>query len=250
MPRYFIRLAYKGTNYNGWQVQPNAPTVQAELEKALSLILRQQIEVVGCGRTDTGVHASDYYAHFDVEVGIADTAELVYKLNKFISPDIAIRDIAEVNASAHARFDATQRVYEYKIVKHKNPFTQGLAYYYFGSLDIDAMNKAAALLLDVKDFKAFSKAHTDVKTTLCNVILAKWEDKDDVLVFTIAANRFLRNMVRAVVGTLLEVGRGKMTIDEFMQVVNSLERSSAGDSAPAEGLYLSKIIYPQTVFKV
>lgn len=250
MPRYFIRLAYNGSNYNGWQVQPNAPTVQAELEKALSLIIRKETEIVGCGRTDTGVHASDYYAHFDFEQGIGDTAELVYKLNKFLSPDIAIKEIAEVNADAHARFSATQRVYEYKIVRQKNPFTQGLAYYYFGNLDIDAMNKAAVLLLTVKDFKAFSKAHTDVKTTLCDVTFAQWEVKGDVLVFTISANRFLRNMVRAVVGTLLEVGRGKLTIDGFTQIINSLERSEAGDSAPAEGLYLSKIIYPQSVFKV
>lgn len=250
MPRYFIRLAYNGSNYNGWQVQPNAPTVQAELEKALSLIIRKETEIVGCGRTDTGVHASDYYAHFDFEQGIHDTAELVYKLNKFLSPDIAIKEIAEVNADAHARFSATQRVYEYKIVRQKNPFTQGLAYYYFGNLDIDAMNKAAALLLTVKDFKAFSKAHTDVKTTLCDVTLAQWEVKGNVLVFTISANRFLRNMVRAVVGTLLEVGRGKLTIDGFTQIINSLERSEAGDSAPAEGLYLSKIIYPQSVFKI
>jgi len=250
MPRYFIRLAYNGSNYNGWQVQPNAPTVQAELEKALSLIIRKETEIVGCGRTDTGVHASDYYAHFDFEKGIDDTAELVYKLNKFLSPDIAIKEIAEVNADAHARFSATQRVYEYKIVRQKNPFTQGLAYYYFGNLDIDAMNKAAALLLTVKDFKAFSKAHTDVKTTLCDVTFAQWEVKGDVLVFTISANRFLRNMVRAVVGTLLEVGRGKLTIDGFTQIINSLERSEAGDSAPAEGLYLSKIIYPQSVFKI
>lgn len=249
MPRYFIRLAYKGTNYNGWQVQPNAPTVQAELEKSLSLIIRKEIEIVGCGRTDTGVHASDYYAHFDFEQGIPDTAELVYKLNKFISPDIAIKEIVEVNPEAHARFSATQRVYEYKIVKQKNPFTQGLAYYYFGNLDIDAMNKAAAILLDIKDFKAFSKAHTDVKTTLCDVTLAQWEEKDDILVFTISANRFLRNMVRAVVGTLLEVGRGKLSMEDFKEVVSSLERSEAGDSAPAEGLYLSKIIYPQSVFK-
>lgn len=250
MPRYFIRLAYNGSNYNGWQVQPNAPTVQAELEKALSLITRKETEIVGCGRTDTGVHASDYYAHFDFEQGIGDTAELVYKLNKFLPHDIAIKEIAEVNADAHARFSATQRVYEYKIVRQKNPFTQGLAYYYFGNLDIDAMNKAAALLLTVKDFKAFSKAHTDVKTTLCDVTFAQWEVKGDVLVFTISANRFLRNMVRAVVGTLLEVGRGKLTIDGFTQIINSLERSEAGDSAPAEGLYLSKIIYPQSVFKV
>jgi tRNA pseudouridine38-40 synthase len=249
MPRYFIRLAYKGTNYNGWQVQPNAPTVQAELEKALSLIIRKETEIVGCGRTDTGVHASDYYAHFDYEQGISDTAELVYKLNKFISPDIAIKEIVEVNPDAHARFSATQRVYEYKIVREKNPFTQGLAYYYFGTLDIDAMNKAAAILLEIKDFKAFSKAHTDVKTTLCDVTLAQWDVKGDVLVFTISANRFLRNMVRAVVGTLLEVGRGKLSIDGFIEVINSLERSEAGDSAPAEGLYLAKIIYPQSIFK-
>jgi tRNA pseudouridine38-40 synthase len=249
MPRYFIRLAYNGNNYNGWQVQPNAPTVQAEVEKALSVILRVETEVVGCGRTDTGVHASDYYAHLDLETAIVNPADLVYKLNKLLPHAIAIKGITEVNADAHARFDAIKRVYEYKIVRHKNPFTQGLAYYYTGDLDIDLMNKAAALLLNVKDFKAFSKAHTDVKTTLCDVTQAEWEVRGDVLVFIITANRFLRNMVRAIVGTLLNVGRGKMSMAEFEQAIASLERSEAGDSAPAEGLYLAEIIYPSTIFK-
>jgi tRNA pseudouridine38-40 synthase len=249
MPRYFIRLAYNGNNYNGWQVQPNAPTVQAEVEKALSIILRVETEVVGCGRTDTGVHASDYYAHFDLETAIANSADMVYKLNKLLPQAIAIKSITEVNADAHARFDAIKRMYEYKIVRHKSPFTQGLAYYYTGNLDLELMNNAAALLLAVKDFKAFSKAHTDVKTTLCDVTLAEWEVRGDVLVFTITANRFLRNMVRAIVGTLLNVGRGKMSMAEFEQAIASLERSEVGDSAPAEGLYLAEIIYPSTIFK-
>lgn len=249
MPRYFIRLAYNGNNYNGWQVQPNAPTVQAEVEKALSIILRAETEVVGCGRTDTGVHASDYYAHLDLETAIVNPADLVYKLNKLLPNAIAIKGITEVNADAHARFDAIKRVYEYKIVRHKNPFTQGLVYYYTGDLDIELMNKAAALLLNVKDFKAFSKAHTDVKTTLCDVTQAEWEVRGDVLIFTITANRFLRNMVRAIVGTLLNIGRGKMSMAEYEQAIASLERSEAGDSAPAEGLYLAEIIYPSTIFK-
>lgn len=249
MPRYFIRLAYNGTNYKGWQVQPGTLTVQSELEKALSLILRAEVEIVGCGRTDTGVHASDYYAHFDLAAAIKDTADLVYKLNKFLPPAIAIKEIFEVADTAHARFDASQRVYEYKVVRQKNPFTQNLAYYFHGDLDVDAMNAAAAILLGNKDFKAFSKTHTDVKTTMCNVTFAQWEVRGDVLVFTIAANRFLRNMVRAIVGTLIEVGRGKRSFDEFSDVINSLERSEAGDSAPAEGLYLAKITYPSTIFK-
>lgn len=244
--RYFIRLAYKGTNYCGWQVQPNANTVQAELEKALTLLLGKTIEVVGCGRTDTGVHASDYYAHFDYNQQI-DTAHLLYRLNKFLPNDIGIKDIFRVNEEAHARFSATAREYKYYISKIKDPFTQGQSWFYYGKLDVDLMNEAAGFLLTINDFKAFSRGNTDVKTTLCNVTYARWEELENKLVFTIVANRFLRNMVRAVVGTLAEVGRGKISIEEFKQIANSLDRKEAGESAPAEGLFLNRIEYPKEV---
>lgn len=248
MPRYFIRLAYNGTNYKGWQLQPGMPTVQADIENAMSLILRQKTEVVGCGRTDTGVHASDYYAHFNTETVIADIADLAYKLNKLLTKDIAVKAILPVLDDAHARFDAIERKYEYKIVRAKNPFTQNLAYFYHGILDISQMNQAAALLLNTDDFNAFCKTHTDVKTTICNVTQAYWEERGDVLVFTITANRFLRNMVRAIVGTLLDVGRGKLSVNDFQDIINSKNRSEARDSAPAEGLYLAEIKYPIHLF--
>lgn len=247
MPRYFIRLAYNGACYAGWQVQPNAHTVQAELEKVLGYFFTTP-GITGCGRTDTGVHASDYYAHIDVGQQIEDIQQTIYKLNKVLPPDISIKEIAEVTADAHARFSATERVYEYKIERIKNPFTQGLAWYYHGPLDVEAMNIAAAYLLEIEDFKAFSRGDTDVKTTLCNVTKAEWREEGNTLVFTIAANRFLRNMVRAVVGTLVDVGRGKITLDDFKQVAQSLDRGEAGDSAPAQGLYLCEIKYPETIF--
>lgn len=245
--RYFIRLAYKGTRYSGWQVQPNANTVQAEVDKALSLILSTKIETLGCGRTDTGVHAADFFAHVDIETTI-DAAQLVYKLNKLLPNDISIKEIKPVKADAHARFDATAREYKYYIERSKNPFTIDTAWYYFAPLNMEAMNIAAAYLLTIDDFKAFSKAHTDVKTTLCNVTIAQWEELNGQLVFTITANRFLRNMVRAIVGTLTDVGRGKITLEEFKQITQSLNRSAAGESAPAEGLFLTRIDYPDSVY--
>lgn len=248
MPRYFIRIAYNGTNYCGWQVQPNGPTVQAELDRVLSLLLQVKVDTLGCGRTDTGVHAADFYAHFDLEAPIDENRQLVYRLNKVIAHDIAVKEIRRVVDSAHARFDAIEREYEYHITKHKDPFKQNMAYFYFGDLNIEAMNTAAAELMKMRDFKAFSKAHTDVKTTLCAVTKAQWVNSESGLVFTITANRFLRNMVRAIVGTLLNVGRGKITIEEFITIANSLDRSEAGDSAPAEGLFLTRVIYPADIF--
>lgn len=247
--RYFIRLAYKGTNYCGWQVQPNANTVQAELNKALSLLLNEDIETLGCGRTDTGVHAADFFAHFDSAHDI-DAPRLVYRLNKFLPHDIGIKEIFRVNDEAHARFSATAREYKYYIDRTKSPFTEGLAWYYYADIDVDLMNEAAAYLLTVDDFKAFSRGDTDVKTTLCNVTYAKWDEVNGQLVFTIVANRFLRNMVRAVVGTLVDVGRQKITIGEFKQIVESQNRSLAGDSAPAEGLFLNRIDYPKEITSI
>lgn len=245
--RYFIRLAYKGTAYCGWQVQPNANTVQAELEKALSLLLGETIEVVGCGRTDTGVHAADYYAHFNYNQEI-DTGHLLYRLNKFLPNDIGIKELFKVNEDAHARFSATAREYKYYVSKIKDPFAEGQSWHYHGKLDVALMNEAAAYLLTIDDFKAFSRGNTDVKTTLCNVTHAHWEEQGHILIFTIVANRFLRNMVRAVVGTLTDVGRGKMSIEEFKQIANSLDRKEAGESAPAEGLFLNRIEYPKEIY--
>lgn len=250
MARYFIRLAYNGSNYNGWQVQDNAPTVQAELNKALSTFLRQTIETLGCGRTDTGVHAKDFYAHFDFEAEIEDLTFLTYKLNRLTPPDIAIKEIFKVDNQTHARFSALEREYQYYITTQKDAFTNGLAWYYtFGQLDVELMNQAAALLIGEHDFKAFCKAGSDVSTTMCTITYAHWAIlPEGKLVFTIRANRFLRNMVRAIVGTLVDVGAVKLTIAEFKSIIESQNRSEAGQSAPAEGLYLTNISYLPQVF--
>lgn len=253
MPRYFIRLSYKGTNYNGWQVQENTPeTVQQVLQDKMSLILSEPIEVVGCGRTDAGVHAKDFYAHFDCEQMDLHKAEsnAVYKLNKILPQDIAIKNICLVKPDASARFDAVSRTYEYFIHRQKNPFLNESSFYVFGKLDIEAMNQAAAHLLSVTDFTSFSKVNTQTFTNNCEVTFAQWIAlEDNVYVFKIKANRFLRNMVRAVVGTLLEVGKGKLSLDQFKEVVDKRNRSEAGMSAPGHALYLSAIEYPSTLFK-
>lgn len=253
MPRYFIRLSYKGTNYNGWQVQENTPeTVQQVLQDKMSLILSEPIEVVGCGRTDAGVHAKDFYAHFDcIQSGLHnDESNAVYKLNKILPQDIAIKKIFRVKADASARFDAVSRTYEYFIHRQKNPFLNESSFYVFGKLDVEAMNRAAAHLLTVTDFTSFSKVNTQTFTNNCEVSFAQWIRLDDEsYVFKITANRFLRNMVRAVVGTLLEVGKGKLTLEEFKGVVDKRNRSEAGMSAPGYALYLSAIEYPATVFE-
>ncbi len=249
MQRYFIQLAYKGTNYHGWQIQDNAPTVQAELNKTLSILLNQTIETIGCGRTDTGVHASDYYAHFD-SLNIKNIEQLIYKLNKFLSKDIAVYKIFKVKNDANARFDAIERTYNYYITKRKDPFLTESAYYYYGNLDINEMNKAAEILLSYKNFEAFSKSNTQVNNYICHISYAKWTEKNDVLKFEISANRFLRNMVRAIVGTLLEVGKGNINLEEFKQIIECKNRSKAGFSVPAYGLFLSNIKYPQSIFNV
>jgi tRNA pseudouridine38-40 synthase len=249
MQRYFIQLAYKGTNYHGWQIQDNAPTIQAEINKALSILLNQTIETIGCGRTDTGVHASDYYAHFDC-LEIKDIPQLIYKLNKFLSQDIAVYKILKVKNDANARFDAIERTYNYYITKRKDPFLTESAYYYYGNLNVIEMNKASEILLTYKDFEAFSKSNTQVNNYICHIFYAKWTEKNEVLNFEITANRFLRNMVRAIVGTLLEVGKGTMNLEEFKQVIESKNRSNAGFSVPAHALFLSNIKYPQTIFDV
>nr|WP_299384637.1 tRNA pseudouridine(38-40) synthase TruA [Allomuricauda sp.] len=244
--RYFIRFSYFGKAYHGWQNQPNAITVQEVLEKAMSTLLRQPIEVVGAGRTDAGVHAKEMYAHFDSEP-ISDKQDFVYRLNAFLPEDIAVFDLVKVKENANARFDAGERTYEYWLVQQKNPFYFELAHCIRQPLNLEAMNEAAKLLLEHSDFESFSKSNTDVKTYICDVREAFWEDRGDKLVFTISADRFLRNMVRAVVGTLLEVGLGKRKPDEVNQIIESKDRSKAGVSVPAKGLYLTAVSYPKTI---
>lgn len=243
--RYFIRLSYKGTNYHGWQIQPNAITVQEELNKALSTVLNQEINVVGCGRTDTGVHASDFIAHFNVnESTQIDCDKLAFKLNRFLPHDIAIKEVFRVGDEAHARFDAIARTYHYKITKNKNPFRNDSHWNMQYKLDVSKMNEAAKILFDFIDFTSFSKLHTDVKTNNCKIYKAEWTETNEEMVFTVKADRFLRNMVRAIVGTLVEVGRGKMDSNGFRQVIESKNRSNAGSSVPGHGLFLAEIEYP------
>lgn len=247
MPRYFVKLAYDGTPFHGWQIQQNAHTVQEEIEKGLSTILGAKTEVVGCGRTDTGVHAKEFYLHFDTEKEL-DNEQLKNKLNGILPHSIGIFEVLSVTDEAHTRFDATLRSYDYRIVQTADPFEINRAYHFRLPLDVELMNKAASKLLEVKDFASFCKAGSDVKTTLCDVSKAEWKKEGDVLIFTISADRFLRNMVRAIVGTLMDVGLGKITLEEFEEVIKSGNRSEAGSSAPAHGLYLVKVEYPKEIF--
>ena len=243
MKRYFIHLAYNGANYCGWQIQPHSPSVQDTLERCLSLKLGRPVSLTGCGRTDTGVHARNYYAHFDLEDPIADPDELTYRLNVFLPADIVVYRIWEVPAEWHARFDAKARTYRYYLTRQKNPFHQADAYYLHGDLDVAQMQQAADLLLEYSDFTSFSKLHTQVKTNTCHIMEARWFEQDGLLVFHIKADRFLRNMVRAIVGTLLEVGKGRMTLDGFRAVVACKDRCSAGESVPAHALFLEAVDY-------
>lgn len=247
MQRYFVQLSYKGTNYHGWQVQPNALTVQELVEKAFSTVLREKIAVTGAGRTDTGVHASFFIFHFDSQDHEIDTEKLVYRLNGYLPPDIALQRIWKVPDDAHARFSAISRTYKYFIHSKKDPFKTDLSYFYTGTLDIDKMNAGAGILKDYRDFTSFSRLHTDVKTNLCRILYAQWEKEDDNLIFTIEADRFLRNMVRAITGTLLQIGRGMLSVEEFRGIIEAGDRSVAGDSAPARGLFLSEIKYPESI---
>jgi tRNA pseudouridine38-40 synthase len=246
--RFFIYFSYKGTAYHGWQIQPNGISVQEVLTKALCTILRTEFEIVGAGRTDTGVHAKLMVAHFDLENDLELDAQFVTKLNSFLPNDIAVFKIVEVQPDAHARFDAISRRYEYHIVTNKDVFKTGLAVREFNQLDYKTMNEAAKTLMEYCDFTSFSKLHTDVKTNNCIIHLAEWKQQENEWVFTIEADRFLRNMVRAIVGTLFEVGRGKMTLEEFKNVIETKNRCKAGTSVPAHGLYLVDIKYPNNIF--
>lgn len=241
--RYLIGFSYKGTNYHGWQIQPNEVTVQSVLTSSLSLVLRKEIELTGAGRTDAGVHAKRMAAHFDFDGEIADFKALIRKLNNLLPLDISVYDLKKVPDDFHARFDAKSRTYKYYITRSKNPFLIDLAAKMTFPLDVEKMNEAAATLFDYTDFTSFSKVHTDVKTNNCKIMCAKWTYEENCLVFTIQADRFLRNMVRAIVGTMLEVGKGKLSVDGFRQVIERKDRCSAGTSAPAEGLYLCDVEY-------
>ncbi|WP_321437982.1 tRNA pseudouridine(38-40) synthase TruA [uncultured Bacteroides sp.] len=249
MQRYFIYLAYEGTNYHGWQVQPNGVSVQERLQKALSTFLRADIEVVGAGRTDAGVHAKLMVAHFDYEKDFPDIILLTDKLNRILPPDISVFRVCKVTPEAHARFDALSRTYKYYITSVKYPFDRHLKCRMHGTLDYERMNQAARLLFDYTDFTSFSKLHTDAKTNNCRMMQAEWtQENETTWVFTIKADRFLRNMVRAIVGTLVEVGRGKMNVDEFRKVIEHKDRCKAGTSVPGHALFLVDIEYPAEIF--
>ena len=240
--RYFIELSYKGTKYHGWQVQPDANSVQEEINKAISTILQEEILVVGAGRTDAGVHASQMFAHFDTVKKLSD--EYIYKFNSILPNDININSIELVLDDAHVRFDAISRSYEYKIWLGRNPFLLETTWQiHQKELDVEKMNEAAKILFEYEDFESFSKVKTDVKTFNCKITQAEWILEDESLTFYITSNRFLRNMVRAVVGTLVEVGLGKKTVQDFRKIIESKKRSEAGLSVPAQGLFLTKIIY-------
>lgn len=248
MSRFFLELAYNGGAYNGWQIQPNAPSVQQTLEQALSRLSRQEISIVGAGRTDTGVHAAYYVAHFDAENLSADSHWL-YHLNAMLPKDIAVYSVAEVSDDLHARFGAKEREYKYFVAKQKSPFATGLSMRPIAAPDLEAMNRAAAYLLEVEDFTSFAKLHTDNKTNICHIVDARWVENDNFYIFVIRADRFLRNMVRSVVGTLLDVGRGKVTLDGFKEIVARQDRCAAGSSAPAQGLYLTDVVYDSSLFE-
>ncbi|WP_300728685.1 tRNA pseudouridine(38-40) synthase TruA [uncultured Bacteroides sp.] len=250
MARYFIYLAYDGTNYHGWQIQPNGASVQETLMQALATFLRQPVEVVGAGRTDAGVHARLMVAHFDFGC-ILDCDSVTDKLNRLLPPDISVYKVCRVRPDAHARFDATYRTYKYYITTQKSPFNRMYSWRIFQQLDFKKMNEAAATLFDYIDFTSFSKLHTDVKTNNCKIMHAAWEQVgENEWVFTIQADRFLRNMVRAVVGTLVEVGRGKLSVDGFRKIIEEKNRCSAGTSVPGHALFLVDIGYPQEIFQI
>lgn len=240
--RYFIEFSYNGKNYFGYQIQPKDISVQEELERALSTILREEIKTTGAGRTDTGVHAKKMFAHFDTHLVLPE--KLTHQLNSFLPNDISVKRIFEVRNDFHARFDATFRTYEYYISLDKNPFTRDSAWQHWRrDLDINKMNEACSILFEYEDFTSFAKLHTDNKTNFCEIYIAKWEQNGTELKFTISANRFLRNMVRAIVGTMVEVGSGKIKPEDLRKVIESKNRNSAGTSAPAHGLFLVDVGY-------
>ena len=246
--RYFLELSYNGASYHGWQNQPNAISVQETIEHALSVLLKTKTPIVGAGRTDAGVHAKQMFAHFDVENAL-NKEQLKHRLNSFLPSGIAVLNIIEVTENAHARFDAISRTYEYWISLSKNPFLSQFSYQLHYEPDIEKMNDACRVLFEYTDFQCFSKSNTDVKTYICELMQANWQWQNEKLVFTIQADRFLRNMVRAVVGTLLEVGKGNISKEDVKNIIESKNRSRAGASVPAHALYLTNIAYPKELFQ-
>lgn len=245
--RYLFEISYRGTAYAGWQSQHNATGVQAVVEKCLGTILRNPVAIVASGRTDTGVHCEQQFFHVDLDVA-PNRDKLIQQMNSFLPADIAIRSIAQIQETASARYDAVERSYRYVITRQKDPLLQGLSFFYFKDADLDLMNRAATHLLGTHDFQSFSKVKTDVNHFICTIKHAEWNQKGHLLVFNITANRFLRGMVRAVTGTLLDVGSGKIGIKDFQEILKSRDRKKAGMNVPAEGLFLTKVKYPKSIF--
>jgi tRNA pseudouridine38-40 synthase len=245
--RYFFEISYNGTNYNGWQSQNNAVGIQAVVEDCLSKISRSETKITASGRTDTGVHCEQQFFHADLE--IADKTNFLLRINSILPPDIVIHSIREVSDDANARYDAIERTYQYRMVLSKNAFAQYRAWHFYKTLNVQTMNEAAALLLGKHDFTSFSKVNTDVNNFICEIRCASWEFANDRMEFTISANRFLRGMVRAVVGTLVDVGLGKTSIPEFSSIIRSKDRREAGQNVPPYGLYLVRVIYPDHIFR-
>ncbi len=245
--RYFIKIAYEGTLYNGWQIQPGVPTVQQKLQESIKMFADLEGDITGCGRTDTGVHSSEFYAHFDVSTPIDNETNFLYKLNRVLPSDIVVNNIYKTGATAHARFDATSRTYKYYILRQKDPFVKN-AWLFNYPLDIEIMQLGCAELMKFTDFSSFSKSNTQVFTNNCHIIRAVWTEDNNCLIFTIEANRFLRNMVRAVVGTMIDLGKKKLDLEQFVKIIESKNRSKAGLSVPARGLFLTQVTYPNNYF--
>ena len=247
--RYFIFISYKGTSYHGWQIQPNSVTVQKILENALNIVLGEEISTTGAGRTDSGVHALFFCAHFDsISPDLSTNENLIFKLNRFLPVDISVNSIRKVRPDANARYSAISRTYKYYISRIKDPFSETSSWFLHGNINIDAMNEACRILIDHSDFTSFSKLHSNVRNNICRIYTADWKVTQNTLVFTIKADRFLRNMVRAIVGTMVEIGFGKMNHKEFVEIIIARNRCRAGKSAPAKGLFLADIEYPEEIF--
>ncbi|MCF8235597.1 MAG: tRNA pseudouridine(38-40) synthase TruA [Bacteroidales bacterium] len=250
--RYFIKLAYNGRTFHGWQIQKGVPTVQEAINDSLCKLTGEDINVVGCGRTDTGVHAGCFYAHFDVLKKLDEETldKMLFRMNQMLGSEIAIYSIFPVGEKNHSRFDAISRTYHYRIARNKNPFEADYAYYLFGDIGLDKMSRACEILKEYKDFECFSKVNTQVNTFICDIKHAQWREEGDMLLFEIRADRFLRNMVRAIVGTMLDIGMGKCSLEEFRQIIESKNRSEAGYSVPAHGLFLADVEYPEGMVPV
>ena len=247
--RYFIFISYKGTSYHGWQIQPNSVTVQKMLDEALSVVLNEKISTMGAGRTDAGVHAMFFCAHFDsISPGLMTIKNLIFRLNQYLPFDISVNSLKKVVPDANARYSAISRTYKYYISRIKDPFSDSSSWYIHGKIDITSMNEACVVLFHQSDFTSFSRLHSGAKSNICKIYSAVWEESDNNMVFTIKADRFLRNMVRAFVGTMVEIGFGKLDLKEFEDIILAKDRCKAGKSAPAKGLFLMDIEYPEEIF--